>query len=145
MNNSFKLWRLRRERKKSGKAYSKYIDQATGYEDRQFRISEAIDCREQIRDKILHLRSLELVDQAEDLGIPVPTLQDMESWEYGRSPGTVRLTTKAQIQLRDTIRKERRDKLSIAAFMLKEIVTPIIGVLGAIMGVLSLIHAFRSH
>jgi len=28
--------------------------------------------------------------------------------------------------------------------MLKEIVTPIIGVLGAIMGVLSLIHAFKS-
>src|SRR6266852_6919851 len=68
----FKLWRLRRERKRSGKSYSEYVDKAESADDAQFRICEAMDVRDDIRDKILQLRSLQLQDQAEDLGIPIP-------------------------------------------------------------------------
>jgi len=147
----FKLWRLRRERKRSGKSYSEYVDKAESADDAQFRICEAMDVRDDIRDKILQLRSLQLQDQAEDLGIPIPAFRDPDSWEDGRDPGTVRLNLKAQLQLKQAIRTEQREnrteqqeKWSTAAFMLKEIVAPVIGILGAIMGLLSLIHAFRS-
>lgn len=141
---SFKLWRLRRRRKKGAKEYSKYIAEAKDAEDKEYRISEAMSARDEIRDEILHVRSLKLSDEAEELGIPVPSLSDKESWEDGMRPNYVRLTQKAQLELLRSIRAERREKWANLAFVLKEIVTPTIGVLGAIMGLISLIHVFRS-
>ena len=139
------LWRLRRERKRLAKTYARAIDEAKDGDEAQMILSEASGERDDIRDKIQHLRSLALTDQAEDLGLMVPSYQDQrESWEEGREPGTVRLTQEAQLKLQQAIRSEQRGRWSLAAFILKEIVTPIIGVLGAIMGVLSLIHAFKS-
>jgi hypothetical protein len=142
---AFSLWRLRQERKRSTKKYSKQIDQAKDGNEAQMLMVEAADVREDIRDSILHLNSLRLLDKAEDLAIPVPSYQHQrESWEDGREPGTVHLTREAQIELTRAIRIEQKERWAVAAFVLKEIVTPIIGVLGAVMGVLSLIHAFRS-
>src|ERR1019366_7601760 len=142
---AFSLWRLRQERKRPTKKYSKQIDQAKDGNEAQMLMVEAADVREDIRDSILHLNSLRLLDKAEDLAIPVPSSQHQrESWEDGREPGTVHLTREAQIELTRAIRIEQKERWAVAAFVLKEIVTPIIGVLGAVMGVLSLIHAFRS-
>jgi hypothetical protein len=139
-----KLWKLRRERRKSAKEYSRYVAEAKDAGEEDFRIREAIDARERIRDKILHLKSMQLSDMAEDLGLPVPPFSDKESWEEGYEPGTIRLTVKAQLQLRQAIRNEQRERWSLAVFVLKEIVAPLIAVLGAIMGLLSVIHALRS-
>jgi len=138
------LWRLKRERKSSEGKYSKYIGQAADADEKESRIMEWIEERERIRDKILHLRSMQLSATAEDLGIPVPPLSDKESWEEGRNPGTVRLTLDAQSKLRQAIRVEQREKWSVVVFLLKEIIVPLIGILGAIMGLLSVIHALRS-
>jgi hypothetical protein len=142
---AFFLWRLRQERKRSAKKYSKQIDQAKDGIEAQMLVSEAYDVREDIRDSILNLNSRRLIDKAEDLGIPVPSYQHQrESWEDGREPGTIHLKREAQIELIRAIRIEQKERWGVAAFVLKEIVTPIIGVLGAVMGVLSLIHAFKS-
>jgi hypothetical protein len=100
--------------------------------------------RHEHRDQILNLSSLVLSDEAESLGIPVPPLSDKTSWEEGWMPGTVRLNVEAQARLRQAIRSEHREKWSTFAFVVKEIVAPVIGVIGAIMGLLSLIHAIRS-
>jgi hypothetical protein len=140
----FKLWKLRLERRKSQKEYSKYVAEAKDAENEDFRICEAIEEREKIRDKILSLKSIQLSDMAEDLGIPVPPASDKESWEEGYNPGTVRLTVNAQLQLKQAIRNEQRERWSVAVFVLKEIVAPLIAIIGAIMGLLSLIHAIRS-
>jgi hypothetical protein len=139
------LWRLRRKRKRLAKKYPRAIDEAKDGDEAQAIMSEAMEDREDIRDKILHLRSLALADKAEDLGLIVPSYRYQRNlWEDGLEPGTVRLTQEAQLKLQQAVRSEQRDRWSLAAFVLKEIVTPIIGVLGAIMGVLSLIHAFKS-
>jgi hypothetical protein len=141
----FTLWRLRQRRKRLAKKYRKHIDQAKDRDEAQMLIGEAIDVREDIRDRILHVNSRKLSDEAEDLGIPLPSYQHQrQSWEEGRDPGTVHLTREAQIELTRAIRNERREKWSVVAFVLKEMVTPIVGVIGAIMGLLSLIHAFHS-
>jgi len=140
----FKLRKLRLERRKSEKEYSKYVAEAKDADEQDFRIHEAIDEREKIRDKILGLMSTQLSHRAEDLGIPVPSLSDGESWEQGYKPGTIRLTVNAQLKLRRAIRNEQRERWSVAVFVLKEIVAPLIGIIGAIMGLLSLIHAIRS-
>ena len=142
MKKGLKLWWLRRGMKRSSKSYSKYIAEAKG-EEREYRAAEASQDRSERRDEILRLNSILLSDQAESLGIPVPPLSDKDSWEQGWEPGTIHLTLKAQSQLRQAIRNERREKWSFAAFVLKEIVTPLIGAIGAIMGLLSLIHAFK--
>jgi hypothetical protein len=143
MRKGLKLWWLGRKLKSSNKSYSKYIAKAEG-EERESRISEAMSVRQEQRDEILNLGSLLLSDEAESLGIPVPSFSDKESWEEGWMPGTVRLNLEAQSRLRQAIRNEHREKWSTFAFVVKEIVAPVIGVLGAIMGLLSLIHAFRS-
>lgn len=143
MIKNFKLWLLHQKRKKSNRAYSNYIAQATG-EEREFRIQEAMNVRDEERDELLNLQSIILSGEAEYLSLPVPPLSDKESWESGQGPDTVRLTLRAQSQLRQAIRNEKKEKWSVAAFVLKEIVTPLIGVLGAIMGLLSLIQVFHS-
>jgi hypothetical protein len=143
MMKGLKLWWMQQRLKASNKSYSKYVEAAKG-EEREFRISEAINVRDVKRDEILQLRSMLLSDQAESLGLPVPPLSDKESWESGWWPETIRLTVKAQSQLRQAIRKERQEKWSFAAFILKDVAVPLIGSIGAIMGLLSLIHSFKS-
>ena len=143
MIKDFKLWWLHQRRKKSNRVYSKRIEQTSG-EERAFLIQEAISVRDEERDQILNLRSISLLDEAEYLSTAVPPLSDKESWESGGRPGTIRLTLCAQSQLQQAIRIEKKEKWSVAAFMLKEITAPLIGLLGTIMGVLSVIHAFRS-
>ena len=142
---AFTLWRLRQERKRAGKKFAKAINEAKDRDEVQALMSEAGDYREDIRDQILHLRSLELTDKAEDLGLPVPSYQDARnSWEDGREPGTVHLAHQALIQLQQAIRTERREKWNFAAFWLKEILTPFIGIIGAVMGLITVIHAVHS-
>ncbi|MFZ0865066.1 MAG: hypothetical protein WAN06_00290 [Candidatus Sulfotelmatobacter sp.] len=143
MIRDVKLWWLRQRAKRSNKNYSKYVASAKG-EERESLISEAMSVRDEQRDQILTLSSLLLSDKAESLGIPVPPFGDKTAWEEGWMPGTVRLNVEAQARLRQAIRNEHREKWSIFAFVVKEIVAPVIGVIGAIMGLLSLIHALHS-
>jgi hypothetical protein len=140
---SIKLWWMRQALKMSNRSYSKYVAEAKG-EEREFRINEAINVHTAKRDEILNLNSLLLADRAESLGLPVPPREDLESWETGYWPDSVRLNLKAQSQLRQAIRNERREKWSFASFLLKDVATPLIGGIGAIMGLISLLHAIKS-
>jgi|ERR1039458_8299818 hypothetical protein len=142
MTRNLRLWWLRRQQKKSDKKYAKYVSEAEG-EEKESRIAQAMDVRDQAREEILSLRSILLSDKAESLGIPIPPLSDKESWEEGLTPRAVHLTLNAQAKLLHSIREEQREKWSVTAFVLREILTPIIGLIGAIMGLLSLIHVFR--
>src|SRR5258706_8703657 len=103
------LWRLRRERKRSAKKYATAIDEGKDGDEAQMLMGEAGEDREDIRDRILHLNSMKLLDKAEDLGVPFPSYQHQrESWEDGREPGTIHLTREAQIKLQQAIRSEQR-------------------------------------
>jgi hypothetical protein len=143
MKQDLQLWWLRILKRRSDHFYSKHIVNAKGT-DKEFLTAEAIQVRQLKRDEILSLRSIVLSDKAESLGIPVAPISDWDAWEEGLQLGTVHLRVEAQAKLLSAIRNERREQWSTAAFILKEIVTPIIGVLGAIMGILSLLHAFGS-
>jgi|SRR6185437_16905059 len=142
--NRLKLWRMRRRLKSGTKAYSKYINEVPPGEEREFRIHEAMEARREQRDRILNLSSMFLCDKAESLGIPVPPLADKESWEEGYWPDSVRLKLEAQTRLRKAIREEQREKWGFVAFLLTNVAAPIIGSIGAVMGLLSLLHSFKS-
>ncbi len=100
--------------------------------------------RDDERDQIINLESLILLEEAEHLGIPVPPLDDKDSWEGGRRPGTHRLGLHAQVLLRQAIRNEKKEKWGVVAFRLKELAVPLIGVLGALWGLHKFIHALPS-
>ena len=134
---SFTLWRLNRQLRRGNSAYSTSIAKAKG-EEQQALIAEWIDEREHKRDEILSTRSMLLQEKAERLAIPVPPLSDKQSWVDGRRPGTVHLSLESQNLLLKTIRAEQREKWTT----LKEIGPTITGLIGAMMGVLSLLHSF---
>ena len=123
---AFKVWRLQRQRRHTQK-----------YHAERFRDLEGIS------EEILHLKSDYLEERAQSIGIPIPPLSDSESWIHVE-PYSIRLSLEAQLELKGAIRKEQREKLAFAAFMLKEIAAPLIGSVGAIMGLLSLIHSFKA-
>lgn len=142
---TFTIWRLRRRRRKLASKFSKLLERAKNGNECQELLTEASDAQNELDDQLLHLQTQRLIHKAQDLGIPYPSYASQrDSWQDGREPNTVRLKPDAQVALLKAIREEQREKWSVMAFVLKEIVTPIIGVLGAIMGLLSLIHAFRS-
>lgn len=140
---AFTIWLLQREQKRACRRYAEWIKAAKDRDDENLITLDAMDERDRIRDKIWHLRSLQLQDEAERLGIPIPALNAMEHWEPGLAPNTIRLTLKAQSDLRQAIRSEKRDKWSVFTFVVKEIAVPIIGVIGGIMGLISLVHSLH--
>lgn len=144
MPNRLKLGWMRSRLKAGTKSYSKYVNEAPAGEEREFRIHEGIEARREYRDRILNLSSTLLCDKAESLGIPVPPIADKESWEEGYWPDSIRLNLETQSKLRQAIRQEQREKWGFVAFLLKDIATPLIGVIGAVMGLMSLIHAIKS-
>lgn len=144
MQNHLKLWWMRRRLRTGTKAHEKYINATPAGEEREFRVHEAMEQRREHRDRILNLSSMLLSDKAESLGLPVPPLADKESWEEGYWPDTIRLNVTAQAQLRKAIREEKREKWSFVAFLLTNIATPIIGLIGVVMGLLSLLHSFKT-
>lgn len=143
MRGKLKLWWLRRELTATQKSYAKGIDKAKG-DEREYQISEWLQERSQRRSEISILRTTLLCEEAENLGIAVPPLSDKDSWEDGLLPGTTHLTLKAQAQLLQAIRKEKEERWRFFVFILKEVVTPLVGAIGAIMGLLSLLHSFKS-
>jgi hypothetical protein len=143
MSNILEIWWMHQKRKKSNKKYSKLIAQANG-DEREFLIQEAMNVRDEERDQILSRNSDYLIEEAEYLSLPVPILGDTESWERSRRPTRNRLTLRAQSELRRAIRKEKQDKWSVSAFRLKELALPLIGILGALSGVISVFHALWS-
>jgi len=143
MNKTLELWWMHQKRKKSNQKYSKLIGQASG-DERELLILEAMDVRDDERDQILNRNSECIREEAEYLSVPEPPSDDKVSWERSRIPRVTRLTVQAQSKLRQNIRKEKIDKWSVLAFGLKEVALPLIGVLGALSGVISVIHALRS-
>ena len=123
---TFKIWRLHRQRRHFAKIWA----------------GQDAEKQEEIWGQILQLKSSYLSAKAEKLGIPVPPSSDEQSWvDAGRG---FHLTVEAQLELKRAIRNEQREKWGLAAFMLKEIAAPLVGSIGAIMGLLSLIHSFKS-
>jgi len=139
---SLRLWWLNRKRKRTDKVYSKLIAKAANEDEKDRLISGAITERDIIEDELLHLRSLDVIERAQNVGLPVPPLSDKQAWQEGYRPATVRLSPQAQLDLNRLIRQEHRDRWGMVAFVIKELAVPVIGAIGAVMGLLSLIHSF---
>jgi hypothetical protein len=137
-----KIWWLNRKRKRTAEMYAKLIRKAKTHEDKESLISESMTERDLIEDELLHLRSMDIQERAQNAGLPVPPYSDKQAWQDGFDPATTRLSPQAQLELNRLIRAETRDRWSVFAFLVKEVAAPLVGAIGAIMGLLSLIHSF---
>jgi hypothetical protein len=139
---SLRIWWLNGKRKRTAKMFDKLIRKAKTHEDKESLISEAMAERDLIEDEILHQRSMDIQERAQNAGLPVPPFSDKQAWQDGINPATTRLSPQAQLELNRLIRAEERDRWSVVAFLVKEVAAPLIGAIGAVMGLLSLIHSF---
>jgi hypothetical protein len=130
------VWWLKLKRKRTAKFYGKLIVKAKNREDEESLISEAMNERDLIDDKILYLRSMDVQERAIDAGLPVPPHSDKAAWQEGLNPATTRLSPQAQLELNRLIRADKRDRWGMLAFIVKEVAAPLIGVVGGNYGTL---------
>jgi hypothetical protein len=141
------LWKAQRERRNLDKLYRPLIAKAEkekNHEEMQSLEAEYGFERGLVNDKISSLESARIQEEAERLCIPVPKYSsESEAWEKGFQPNFVYLSVKARADLRTHIRKERRERIEHWTLFLKDVIVPLVGLLGAIMGLISVIHSLR--
>jgi hypothetical protein len=122
--------------------YSRWIRKAASSDDKESLVAEAMSVRDEYRDRILHLQSRMIQDEAEKLGVPAPRYDSTsDQWEAGINPNTVRLTVQAQAELRTAIRAEKRDRWSVLIMIVKEIALPVIALIGGVTGLIATLHS----
>jgi ABC-type uncharacterized transport system involved in gliding motility auxiliary subunit len=87
-----------------------------------------------------------LISRARNLGIPTPSEYPNndgfdERWNFNQANGELTLTEEAELTLRREIRREEHERLQHRMRWVSLVIVPIIGLIGAIMGLISLIHS----
>ncbi|MGH9432928.1 MAG: hypothetical protein ACRD3T_15440 [Terriglobia bacterium] len=138
------LWKAHRERRKCNKLYRRLIENAErekNSEEVETLCLEAMHERDVINEKINLLESSRIQEEAERLGIPIPKYSlDSEAWEKGLRNDKVYLSLKAKGELRSQIRREKRERIEYWTLIVKDLVVPLMGLLGVITGLVSVIH-----
>lgn len=141
------LWKAQRKRRRLDKLFGGLISKAEkrkNHEEVGSLEAEHMYERHLISDTINSLESLRIQERAERLSLPVPKYStDNEAWEKGFQPNVVYLSLKTRAELRGQIRKERREGAEYWTLMLKDVIVPLVGLIGAIMGLISLLRSVR--
>lgn len=145
LETRLKLWKLRRDLRKSDRQYYRTLRQSgkkeediTGerwYADWMFaNISADAEERKLISDELEH--------QAQQLYLPTPLWDDDESWDSDHgNPPTRYLTPKAMTELRASIRKERMERRAVIEWWFKVVggaVGILTGLIGALIGLVAI-------
>jgi ABC-type uncharacterized transport system involved in gliding motility auxiliary subunit len=151
------LWRAKRREKKIDERlrqhYHPLLEAAEKTKDQnqyQKVLGEFLDLRD-VNDEAEHLETEMLVDRARKLGIPVPPRPNVyderasenEFWEVNFRTGNCYLKEETELRLRREIRKEEVERLEHQMRWVSQVIIPIIGLIGALMGLISLVHSLR--
>jgi len=116
--------------------------QTKGWEERQADLRDYISAQNYINDAEC-LRTSILIKKARRLGIVIPPNatghDDNNDWSFNQATGDLTLSAEAELRLTREIRKEEMERLQHRMRW----VNPIIGLIGSLMGLISLIHALR--
>jgi biopolymer transport protein ExbB/TolQ len=147
-----RLWRAERKDAKALKElrqkYKPELDAAEkkGWEDQQGELS-AYRFETDLINGAECLRTELLVKKARRLGVAVPPhpprYEENDSWNFNRSTGDQTLSTEAESRLTREIRKEEIERLQHQMRWVSQVAIPVIGLIGSLMGLISLIHALR--
>jgi len=151
------LWRTKRREKEIDKRlreqYHPLLEAAKKTKDQnqyQMVLGEFLAQRD-LNDEAEHLETEMLVKRARKLGIPVPPrpyvyddhASENEFWEVNFMTGNCYLKEETELRLRREIRKEEVERLEHQMRWVSQVVIPIIGLIGALMGLISLVHSLR--
>lgn len=134
------LYKLNSQRDKEKKSLDKLVDKARkdgGY-DAAIEVyqMESVDFHI-IDDEISYLKTRHLISKAEKMSLPTPRIADEDGlWEQSSYIGKWYLTNKGITEIRRLIRQERKENFELVSHW----VTIIIGVIGAIIGLISVIN-----
>jgi hypothetical protein len=143
-----RLWRAERKDAKALKElrqkYKPELNTAEkkGWEEEREELAEYIFAERQINEAEC-LRTRILVKKARRLGVAVPPTpsgyEDNDDWDFNTSTGDFTLRRETELRLTREIRKEEIERTQHRTRW----VSLIIGLIGIIMGLISLIHALR--
>ncbi len=147
-----RLWRAeRRDEKALKKLRQKFqpeIDAVKNkeWEEARFDLADYILAQSQINEAD-RLRTRILIKKARRLGVAIPPdatgYEDNDDWNFNQATGYSTLTRSAELRLAREIRKEEMDRLQHQMRWVSQVAIPIIGLIGSLMGLISLIHALR--
>lgn len=134
----YRLWKLLRSRQKTKKTYDDLIKKAQNDDrEQQSIVSEAVFFVGEEDLKIRELHTEYLCQVAKNLIIPIPEFKDESIWENVHSFGIMYiLTPKGVYEFKRLIRNEKKEKREIIFSW----ITLLIGLLGAIIGVISVLR-----
>jgi hypothetical protein len=150
------LWRAERSANKKRKKLHETLDpkiQTAKKEKKeneyQSLLSEYFMESDLIRDIPDSMRTERLVRRATKLGIPIPpqpsykNLDEDEHWEANPVTGSFYLQEKAFSELTRAIRKDEIERLEYQMRWVSRVVIPLTGLIGTIMGLISLLHSLK--
>ncbi len=141
------LWRAQRKRRQLDRLFRRLTSKAEKEkrrDDVESLVAEHGFERDLVNDTINALESSRIQERAERLGIPVPKYStDNEAWEKGFQPNVVYLSLKTRAELRTQLRKERRERVEYCTLVVKDLIVPLVGLIGAIIGLISVIGSVR--
>lgn len=150
-------WAERRHKEKEARLKAQYqpkLEEAKRAKD-QKAYAEILNewyVESKLDDACEGLRSHKLVEKARKLGISIPAqpplddneaLDTDENWNFNEYTGSLTLNEAAEFKLRRDIRKEEMEKLQHQMRWVSQVVIPLIGLLGTMMGLIALLHALR--
>jgi hypothetical protein len=142
-------WAERRDdeaRKKLRQTFELRATKELTPEERGAELSLYISATNQINEAE-RFRTRILIRKAHRLGITIPNApSDYESnddWNFNQATGDATLNHGAESRLAREIRQEEMDRLQHQMRWVSQVAIPIIGLIGSLMGLISLIHALR--
>jgi hypothetical protein len=148
-----KLWRLESAENKENKRirdfYHPKLEAAQKAKDEQEYQSLLFEMRFQydLNEGVDVLRTEQLEKRARRLGIEIPPKPSRDAddfynnkdWDYNQVTGTFTFTRKAEREIIKELRKEKTERLQYRMRLVSQVVVPLTGLLGTIIGVMSLL------
>lgn len=139
-----KLWQLQRQRRKLAQLFEPDIERAERekrHDDWQSLVSEYQGEQSLLNDEIQVAQTFRLIREAENIGLPTPPFSNKELWEQGYNPQKSYLSVAAQHDLRRAIREEQVARRDYWVGWIKDVAAPLISIIGALMGIIALVHS----
>jgi hypothetical protein len=120
--------------------------QTKGSEEVQADLRDYISAQNYINEAEC-LRSKLIIRKAHRLGIAIPPnatgYEDNDDWNFNQATGDLTLSAEAALRLTREVRKEEMERLQHQMRWVSQAAIPVIGFIGSLMGLISLIHALR--
>ena len=151
------LWRAERKAKEARKRLKEHYDplleaaKKEKNDEKHERIFYELMFELDLIDEPESIRTSRLVRRARKLGITIPPRPNLfsqaayenESWAINTTTGCIYLSDKGEFELTRECRKEEVESLQHQMRWVSQVAIPLTGLIGAIMGLIALVHSLN--